>query len=230
MLGTAEKVTIDKDNTTVVNGAGATDTIEARVGQIKAQIENSTSDYDKEKLQERLAKLSGGVAVLYVGAPSEVEMKEKKDRVDDALHATRAAVEEGIVAGGGVALLNTKNSLASIEAHNADETTGIQIINSAVEAPLRTIVANSGGEGSVVVAKLLEGDQNFGYNAKEGTYVDMLKEGIIDLKKVTRVALENAASVAGMILTTECALMDIKEDTPAAAGMPPMGGGMPGMM
>ena len=157
-------------------------------------------------------------------------MKEKKDRVDDALHATRAAVEEGIVAGGGVALLNTKNSLTSIEAHNADETTGIQIINSAVEAPLRTIVANSGGEGSVVVAKVLEGDQNFGYNAKEGTYVDMLKEGIIDLKKVTRVALENAASVAGMILTTECALMDIKEDTPAAAGMPPMGGGMPGMM
>jgi chaperonin GroEL len=230
MLGTAEKVTIDKDNTTVVNGAGSTDAIEGRVGQIKAQIENSTSDYDKEKLQERLAKLSGGVAVLYVGAPSEVEMKEKKDRVDDALHATRAAVEEGIVAGGGVALLNTKNSLANIKAHNADESTGIQIINSAVEAPLRTIVANSGGEGSVVVSKVLEGDKNFGYNAKEGTYVDMLKEGIIDPKKVTRVALENAASVAGMILTTECALMDIKEDAPAAAGMPPMGGGMPGMM
>ena len=200
------------------------------MGQIKAQIENSTSDYDKEKLQERLAKLSGGVAVLYVGAPSEVEMKEKKDRVDDALHATRAAVEEGIVAGGGVALLNTKNGLASISAHNADEATGIQIINSAVESPLRTIVANSGGEGSVVVAKVLEGDQNFGYNAKEGTYVDMLKEGIIDPKKVTRVALENAASVAGMILTTECALMDIKEDAPAGAAMPPMGGGMPGMM
>jgi chaperonin GroEL len=230
MLGTAEKVTIDKDNTTVVNGAGATDAIEGRVGQIKAQIENSTSDYDKEKLQERLAKLSGGVAVLYVGAPSEVEMKEKKDRVDDALHATRAAVEEGIVAGGGVALLNTKNSLANIKAHNADEATGIQIISSAVEAPLRTIVANSGGEGSVVVAKVIEGDQNFGYNAKEGTYVDMLKEGIIDPKKVTRVALENAASVAGMILTTECALMDIKEDAPAGPAMPPMGGGMPGMM
>ena len=157
-------------------------------------------------------------------------MKEKKDRVDDALHATRAAVEEGIVAGGGVALLNTKNSLADIKAHNADESTGIQIINSAVEAPLRTIVANSGGEGSVVVAKVLEGDKNFGYNAKEGTYVDMLKEGIIDPKKVTRVALENAASVAGMILTTECALMDIKEDAPAGAAMPPMGGGMPGMM
>ena len=157
-------------------------------------------------------------------------MKEKKDRVDDALHATRAAVEEGIVAGGGVALLNTKNSLASIKAHNADETTGIQIISSAVEAPLRTIVANSGGEGSVVVAKVIEGDQNFGYNAKEGIYVDMLKEGIIDPKKVTRVALENAASVAGMILTTECALMDIKEDAPAGPAMPPMGGGMPGMM
>ena len=232
MLGTAEKVTIDKDNTTVVNGAGAAEDIEARVGQIKAQIENSTSEYDKEKLQERLAKLAGGVAVLYVGAASEVEMKEKKDRVDDALHATRAAVEEGIVAGGGVALLNTKNSLATIEAANADEATGVQIINSAVEAPLRTIVSNSGGEGSVVVAKVLEGDNNFGYNAKEGSYVDMLKEGIIDPKKVTRVALENAASVAGMILTTECALMDIKEESPAGApgGMPPMGGGMPGMM
>ncbi len=230
MLGTAEKVTIDKDNTTVVNGAGAAEAIEGRVGQIKAQIENATSDYDKEKLQERLAKLAGGVAVLYVGAPSEVEMKEKKDRVDDALHATRAAVEEGIVAGGGVALLNTKNSLADIEAHNADEATGIQIINSAIESPLRTIVANSGGEGAVIVAKVLEGDKNFGYNAKEGTYVDMLKEGIIDPKKVTRVALENAASVAGMILTTECALMDIKEDAPAGGAMPPMGGGMPGMM
>ena len=232
MLGTAEKVTIDKDNTTVVNGAGAANDIEARVGQIKAQIENSTSEYDKEKLQERLAKLAGGVAVLYVGAASEVEMKEKKDRVDDALHATRAAVEEGIVAGGGVALLNTKNSLAAIEAANADEATGVQIINSAVEAPLRTIVSNSGGEGSVVVAKVLEGDDNFGYNAKEGSYVDMLKAGIIDPKKVTRVALENAASVAGMILTTECALMDIKEEAPAGApgGMPPMGGGMPGMM
>ena len=229
MLGTAEKVTIDKDNTTVVNGSGQKADIEARVGQIKAQIENSTSDYDKEKLQERLAKLAGGVAVLYVGAPSEVEMKEKKDRVDDALHATRAAVEEGIVAGGGVALLNTKKVLAKIKAENADETTGVQIINSAIEAPIRTIVSNSGGEGSVVVSKILEGDKNFGYNAKEGTYVDMLKAGIIDPKKVTRVALENAASVAGMILTTECALVDIKEDTPGG-GMPPMGGGMPGMM
>ena len=227
MLGTAEKVMIDKDNTTVVNGSGSAEEIQARVNQIKAQIEVSTSDYDKEKLQERLAKLSGGVAVLYVGAPSEVEMKEKKDRVDDALHATRAAVEEGIVAGGGVALLNAKKVLGSIKANNADEATGIEIINKALEAPLRIIVENSGGEGSVVVSKVSEGKDNFGYNAKDGTYVDMLKAGIIDPKKVTRVALENAASVSGMILTTECALVDIKEESPAA---PPMGGGMPGMM
>ena len=232
MLGTAEKVSIDKDNTTVVNGSGNTKAINDRVNQIKAQIESSTSDYDKEKLQERLAKLSGGVAVLYVGAPSEVEMKEKKDRVDDALHATRAAVEEGIVAGGGVALLNTKETLDKLKAENADEETGIQIVYKAIESPLRTIVENSGGEGSVVVSKVLEGNSNFGYNAKDATFVDMLKEGIIDPKKVTRVALENAASVAGMILTTECALVDIKEDSPApgGAGMPPMGGGMPGMM
>ena len=228
MLGTAEKVTIDKDNTTVVNGNGAVEDIKARVSQIKSQIETTTSDYDKEKLQERLAKLSGGVAVLYVGAPSEVEMKEKKDRVDDALHATRAAVEEGIVAGGGVALLATKKGLVKLKAANDDEATGIQIINKAIEAPLRTIVENAGSEGSVVVSKVLEGAENFGYNAKDGSYVDMLKAGIIDPKKVTRVALENAASVAGMILTTECALIDIKEETPAAA--PPMGGGMPGMM
>ena len=229
MLGTAEKVAIDKDNTTVVNGSGEAANIEARVAQIKAQIEASTSDYDKEKLQERLAKLAGGVAVLYVGAPSEVEMKEKKDRVDDALHATRAAIEEGIVAGGGVALLNSKKSLESLEGETADEQTGVQIIHRAIEAPLRTIVENSGGEGSVVVSKVLEGKANHGYNAKDGTYVDMLKAGIIDPKKVTRVSLENAASVAGMILTTECALVDIKEDAPA---MPPMGagGGMPGMM
>jgi chaperonin GroEL len=229
MLGTAEKITIDKDNTTVVNGNGSSDDIQARVNQIKAQIESTTSDYDKEKLQERLAKLSGGVAVLYVGAPSEVEMKEKKDRVDDALHATRAAVEEGIVAGGGVALLNAKKALNKIKPDNADEATGIQIINKAVEAPLRIIVENSGGEGSVVVSKVDEGKDNFGYNAKEGSYVDMLKDGIIDPKKVTRVALENAASVSGMILTTECALIDIKEEAPAG---PPMGGGggMPGMM
>jgi chaperonin GroEL len=227
MWGTAEKVMIDKDNTTVGNGSGSAEEIQARVNQIKAQIEVSTSDYDKEKLQERLAKLSGGVAVLYVGAPSEVEMKEKKDRVDDALHATRAAVEEGIVAGGGVALLNAKKVLGSIKANNADEATGIEIINKALEAPLRIIVENSGGEGSVVVSKVSEGKDNFGYNAKDGTYVDMLKAGIIDPKKVTRVALENAASVSGMILTTECALIDIKEEAPAA---PPMGGGMPGMM
>lgn len=229
MLGTAEKVAIDKDNTTVVNGSGEAENIEARVTQIKAQIEASTSDYDKEKLQERLAKLAGGVAVLYVGAPSEVEMKEKKDRVDDALHATRAAIEEGIVAGGGVALLNSKKSLNALKGATPDEQTGIQIIHSSIESPLRTIVENSGGEGSVVVSKVLEGKANQGYNAKDGTYVDMLKSGIIDPKKVTRVALENAASVAGMILTTECALVDIKEDAPP---MPPMGGGggMPGMM
>ena len=229
MLGRAEKVTIDKDNTTVVNGGGDSEAIQSRVNQIKAQIETTTSDYDKEKLQERLAKLSGGVAVLYVGAPSEVEMKEKKDRVDDALHATRAAVEEGIVAGGGVALLTAKKELENLATENTDEATGIQIINKAVEAPLRTIVANSGGEGSVVVSKVLEGEANFGYNAKDSSFVDMLKAGIIDPKKVTRVAIENAASVAGMILTTESALIDIKEETPAAAA-PPMGGGMPGMM
>ena len=227
MLGRAERVAIDKDNTTIVNGAGKSEEIQARVGQIKAQIEVTTSDYDKEKLQERLAKLAGGVAVLYVGAPSEVEMKEKKDRVDDALHATRAAVEEGIVAGGGVALLRARNVLHKIKTQNSDEVTGIQIVYRAVEAPLRTIVENAGGEGSVVIAKVLESRNSFGYNAKTEKYVDMFRAGIIDPKKVTRVALENAASVAGMILTTECSLVDIKEDTPA---MPPMGGGMPGMM
>lgn len=228
MLGTAEKIAIDKDNTTIVNGAGNADLIKNRVNQIKGQMETTTSDYDREKLQERLAKLAGGVAVLYVGAASEVEMKEKKDRVDDALHATRAAVEEGIVAGGGVALLRAKTSLASIKADNADEATGIQIVFRAVESPLRTIVENAGLEGSVVVAKVSEGKGDFGYNAKTDEYVDMLKAGIIDPKKVTRVALENAASVAGMILTTECALIDIKEEN-AGGGMP-MGGGMPGMM
>ena len=228
MLGTAEKVTIDKDNTTLVNGAGSADLIKNRVNQIKGQMESTTSDYDKEKLQERLAKLAGGVAVLYVGAASEVEMKEKKDRVDDALHATRAAVEEGIVAGGGVALLRAKNVLANLKSDNADEATGIQIVSRAVESPLRTIVENAGLEGSVVVAKVSEGKGNFGYNAKTDEYVDMLKAGIIDPKKVTRVALENAASVSGMILTTECALVEIKEEN-AGGGMP-MGGGMPGMM
>ena len=228
MLGSAERVTIDKDNTTIVNGSGDKKEIQARVGQIKSQIETTTSDYDKEKLQERLAKLAGGVAVLYVGAASEVEMKEKKDRVDDALHATRAAVEEGIVAGGGVALIRARKQLEKIKASNDDELTGIQIISRALEAPLRTIVENAGGEGSVVVAKILDGNGGFGYDAKSETYVDLFESGIIDPKKVTRVALENAASVAGMILTTECALVDIKEDTPPA---PPMGGGgMPGMM
>ena len=229
MLGTAETVTIDKDNTTIVNGAGKASEIKARVSQIKAQIETTTSDYDKEKLQERLAKLAGGVAVLYVGAASEVEMKEKKDRVDDALHATRAAVEEGIVAGGGVALIRTKEKLAKLKSENADETTGIQIVEKAIEAPIRTIVENAGGEGSIVIAKVLDSKDNVGYDAKKEVYVDMLKAGIIDPKKVTRIALENAASVAGMILTTECAVIDIKEDNPAP--MPPMGGGgMPGMM
>jgi chaperonin GroEL len=227
MLGTAESVMIDKDNTTIVNGNGKSADIKARVNQIKAQIETTTSDYDKEKLQERLAKLAGGVAVLYVGAASEVEMKEKKDRVDDALHATRAAVEEGIVAGGGVALVRAKKVLEKITTDNLDETTGVQIVNKAIESPLRTIVENAGGEGSVVINKVLEGKKDFGYDAKSETYVDMLKAGIIDPKKVTRIALENAASVAGMILTTECALVDIKEDAPA---MPMGGGGMPGMM
>ena len=229
MLGTAETITIDKDNTTIVNGAGKASEIKARVNQIKAQIETTTSDYDKEKLQERLAKLAGGVAVLYVGAASEVEMKEKKDRVDDALHATRAAVEEGIVAGGGVALVRTKEKLAKLKPENADEKTGIQIVEKAIEAPIRTIVENAGGEGSIVISKVLESKDTVGYDAKNEEYVDMLKAGIIDPKKVTRIALENAASVAGMILTTECAVVDIKEES--SAPMPPMGGGgMPGMM
>jgi chaperonin GroEL len=228
MLGKCEKVTIDKDNTTIVNGAGNAKDIKTRVNQIKAQIETTTSDYDKEKLQERLAKLAGGVAVLYVGAASEVEMKEKKDRVDDALHATRAAVEEGIVAGGGVAFIRSKAVLSKVKVENPDEETGLQIVARAIESPLRTIVENAGGEGSVVVAKVFDGKGDFGYDAKTETYVDMMKAGIIDPKKVTRIALENAASVAGMILTTECALTDIKEETPAG---PPMGGGgMPGMM
>ncbi len=230
MLGTAERVTIDKDNTTIVNGAGNATDIKARVAQIKAQIETTTSDYDKEKLQERLAKLAGGVAVLYVGAASEVEMKEKKDRVDDALHATRAAVEEGIVAGGGVALVRTKEVLKSITTDSLDEVTGIKILDRAIEEPLRQIVENAGGEGSVVVAKVIEGKGDFGYNAKTDEYTKMLKAGIIDPTKVTRIALENAASVSGMILTTACTLVDIKEDAPAGPAMPPMGGGMPGMM
>ncbi|MGV8944982.1 MAG: chaperonin GroEL [Lutibacter sp.] len=228
LLGTAERITIDKDNTTIVNGAGNTDEIKSRVAQIKAQIETTTSDYDKEKLQERLAKLAGGVAVLYVGAASEIEMKEKKDRVDDALHATRAAVEEGIVAGGGVALVRTKEVLKLLTTENLDELTGIRILDRAIEEPLRQIVENAGGEGSVVVAKVIEGKGDFGFNAKTGEYTKMLKAGIIDPTKVTRIALENAASVAGMILTTACTLVEIKEES--AGGMPPMGGGMPGMM
>ncbi len=229
MLGSAETITIDKDNTTVVNGAGDTDTIKGRVSQIKAQIETTTSDYDKEKLQERLAKLAGGVAVLYVGAASEVEMKEKKDRVDDALHATRAAVEEGIIAGGGVGFVRSKAKLESLKTDNLDEATGVKIVARAIEEPLRQIAENAGHEGSVIVSKVLEGKNDFGFNAKSGEFVNMFKAGIIDPTKVTRIALENAASVAGMILTTECALVDIKEDSPAPA-MPPMGGGMPGMM
>ncbi len=230
-LGTAEKVAIDKDNTTVVNGAGDNDTIKNRVNQIKAQIETTTSDYDREKLQERLAKLAGGVAVLYIGAASEVEMKEKKDRVDDALHATRAAVEEGIVAGGGVAFVRAQTVLAKIKTENADEVTGVKIVARAIEAPLRIIVENAGGEGSVIINKVIEGKNSYGYDAKTDTFVDMMKAGIIDPKKVTRIALENAASVAGMILTTECALIDIKEDNDGGGGMPQgMGGGMPGMM
>ncbi len=225
MLGTAEKVTIDKDNTTIVNGGGDEAQIKGRVNQIKAQMETTTSDYDREKLQERLAKLAGGVAVLYVGAASEVEMKEKKDRVDDALHATRAAVEEGIVPGGGVALVRSIAAL-SIDGANQDETTGIKIVKRAIEEPLRQIVANAGGEGSVIVAKVADGSGDFGYNAKNDEYVNMYEAGIIDPTKVVRVALENAASVAGMLLTTECVVTEIKKDEPAM----PMGGGMPGMM
>ena len=226
MLGQTDKIVIDKDNTTVVNGKGEKDAITLRVNQIKAQMETTTSDYDKEKLQERLAKLAGGVAVLYVGAASEVEMKEKKDRVDDALHATRAAVEEGIVPGGGVALVRAAKALNSIKAENEDEKTGVQIITKAIEAPIRQIVANAGGEGAVIVSKIQEGKADFGYNAKTDTFEHMLEAGIIDPTKVTRVALENAASVAGMLLTTECVLADIPEENP----MPPMGGGMPGGM
>ncbi|RCU42153.1 chaperonin GroEL [Chryseobacterium lacus] len=225
MLGTAEKVTIDKDNTTIVNGGGDEAQIKGRVNQIKAQMETTTSDYDKEKLQERLAKLAGGVAVLYVGAASEVEMKEKKDRVDDALHATRAAVEEGIVAGGGVALVRSIDAL-NIEGINPDETTGIKIVKRAIEEPLRQIVANAGGEGSVIVAKVADGSADYGFNAKNDEFVNMFEAGIIDPTKVVRVALENAASVAGMLLTTECVITEIKKDEPTM----PMGGGMPGMM
>jgi chaperonin GroEL len=228
MLGSSEKVTIDKDNTTIVNGAGKSNVIQARASQIKAQIETTNSDYDKEKLQERLAKLAGGVAVLYVGAPTEVEMKEKKDRVDDALAATRAAVEEGIVPGGGVAIVRACEKLTDLKGENDDEQTGINIIIRAAEEPLRQIVENAGLEGSVIVAKVKEGKADFGFNAKTEVFENLYKAGVIDPAKVVRVALENAASVAGMLLTTECVISEIKEDTPP---MPPMGGGgMPGMM
>mgnify|MGYP000773291736 CR=1 FL=1 len=228
VLGTAEKVTLNKENTTIVDGAGSKDAIAARVAQIRAGIEAATSDYDKEKLQERLAKLAGGVAVLYVGAATEVEMKEKKDRVDDALAATRAAVEEGIVPGGGVAYIRAVEALETLKGDNEDQTTGIQIVKRAIEEPLRQIVTNAGGEGSVVVNKVKEGKGAFGYNARDDRYEDLLKAGIIDPTKVSRVALENAASIASMFLTTECVLAEKKSDAPAMPAMP--GGGMGGMM
>ena len=231
MLGEAEKVTIDKENTTIVNGAGSKEAIEARTTQIKAQINNTTSDYDREKLQERLARLAGGVAVLYIGAASEMEMKEKKDRVDDALSSTRAAVEEGIVPGGGVALIRSIKALEKIKAETDDEATGIEIVKRALEEPLRQIVFNAGKEGAVVVQKVAEGKGDFGYNARTDNYENLFESGVIDPVKVTRIALENAASVAGMFLTTECVLVDEPEDEQAPA-MPAggMGGGMPGMM
>ena len=228
MLGTADKIEIDKDNTTIVNGAGEKDAIAARVGQIRSQIEATTSEYDKEKLQERLAKLAGGVAVLYVGAPTEVEMKEKKDRVDDALAATRAAVEEGIVPGGGVALIRAISTLDALKGANEDEMTGIQIVKRAAEEPLRQIIANAGGEGAVIVQKVREGKDDFGYNARTDVFENLYAAGVIDPTKVTRIAVENAASIASMLLTTECVIADEpEENAPAMGGMP---GGMPGMM
>ncbi len=231
MLGESEKITIDKENTTIVSGKGAKENIDARVAQIKAQIETTTSDYDKEKLQERLAKLAGGVAVIYVGAASEVEMKEKKDRFDDALAATRAAIEEGIVPGGGVALLRTIPALDKLKADTEDELTGIAIVKRAVEEPLRQIVENAGLEGSVVVNKVKEGKGDYGFNARTEVYENLIIAGVVDPTKVTRVAIENAASIASMLLTTECILNEHKdENAPAGPPMPPMGGGMPGMM
>ena len=234
-LGRAEKITIDKDNTVIVNGGGDKELISSRVNQIKAQIETTTSDYDREKLQERLAKLAGGVAVLYIGAATEVEMKEKKDRVDDALHATRAAVEEGIVPGGGVSFIRAIDALESLTGLNEDENTGIQIVRRSLEEPLRQIVANAGGEGSIVVQRVKEGKDDFGYNARTEEFDNLIKAGVIDPTKVSRVALENAASIASMILTTECVLVDKKEDSAGhshdhGGGMGGMGGGMPGMM
>jgi chaperonin GroEL len=230
MLGTAAKIEIDKENTTIINGKGKKADIAARVGQIKAQIETTTSDYDREKLQERLAKLSGGVAVLYVGAATEMEMKEKKDRVDDALAATRAAVEEGIVPGGGVALIRAIESLDKLKGDNDDETTGIAIVKRAAEEPLRQIIANAGGEGAVIVQKVKEGKDDFGYNARTETFEKLYKAGVIDPTKVTRIAVENAASIASMLLTTECVIADQPEENNPGAGMAGMGGGMPGMM
>jgi len=231
MLGSADKITVDKDNTTVVKGNGDKKAIESRISQIKTQIETTTSDYDKEKLQERLAKLAGGVAVLYVGAPSEIEMKEKKDRVDDALSATRAAIEEGTVPGGGVAYIRAIAALDKLKGDNEDETTGIEIIKRAIEEPLRQIVNNSGKEGAVIVQKVKEGKGDFGYNARTDVYENLCKTGVIDPAKVARIALENAASIAGMFLTTECVIAEKKEESAAPAGMPPgMGGGMGGMM
>ena len=228
MLGRAEKINIDKDNTTIVNGSGDANAIKGRISEIKAQIEKTTSDYDREKLQERLAKLSGGVAILYIGAATEVEMKEKKDRVDDALHATRAAVQEGVVVGGGVALVRASDALNDLKGLNEDEDTGINIIRQAIESPLRTIVSNAGGEPSVVINKIRENSGNYGYNARTDEYQDLFEAGVIDPTKVTRLALENAASIAALLLTTECVVADSKEEAPA---MPPMGGGgMGGMM
>ena len=230
MLGTADKVSIDKENTTIVSGHGQKENIDARVAQIKKQIETTTSDYDKEKLQERLAKLAGGVAVIYVGAASEVEMKEKKDRFDDALAATRAAIEEGIIPGGGVGFIRAIDALVDFKGENEDETTGIAIIRRSLEEPLRQIVENAGLEGSVVVNRVKEGKGDFGFNARTEVYENLFEAGVIDPTKVARVALENAASIAGMLLTTECVLAEHKDPKEAAAAMPPMGGGMPGMM
>ena len=224
MLGVAEKISIDKENTTIVNGSGEKSAIEKRVAQIRKQMETTTSDYDREKLQERLAKLAGGVAVLYVGAASEMEMKEKKDRVDDALSATRAAVEEGIVPGGGVAYIRAIDAIKNLKGENEDENTGIAIISRAIEEPLRMIVENAGIEGSIVIQKVKEGKGDYGYNARTDKYENLLAAGVIDPTKVTRIALENAASVAGMFLTTECVLAEKKEESPM-----PMGGGAPGM-
>lgn len=229
-LGTAEKVTVNKDNTTIVNGAGSSEAIASRVGQIKAQIETTTSNYDKEKLQERLAKLAGGVAVLYIGAPSEVEMKEKKDRVDDALSATRAAIAEGIVPGGGVAYIRCCEALDELKGDNDDENTGIAIIRRAIEEPMRQIMENAGVEGAVILQKVREGKGDYGFNARTDSFENFLETGVIDPAKVTRVALENAASIAGMFLTTECVIADKKEETPAMPAPAPGMGGMGGMM